>query len=128
MISNPLKHIGRQTEMIGLLYKYGTSDLIRKSGLAQQYASSSNGGDSRRCDANSHDWEKAAGNSSEKVNGAIAKSSEKGTEPEDLSNGLESMGPAFIKLGQLLSTRPDFLSKPYLKALHNFKNTPCVKV
>ena len=37
--------------------------------------------------------------------------------PEDLANDLEKMGPTFIKLGQLLSGRPDLLPEPYLKAL-----------
>src|SRR5689334_21445180 len=37
--------------------------------------------------------------------------------PEDLANDLEAMGPTFIKLGQVLSTRPDVLPEPYLVAL-----------
>jgi ubiquinone biosynthesis protein len=37
--------------------------------------------------------------------------------PEELAGDLEKMGPTFIKLGQLLSSRPDLLSEPYLKAL-----------
>src|SRR3984957_2961877 len=37
--------------------------------------------------------------------------------PEDLANDLEKMGPTFIKFGQLLSSRPDLLPEPYLKAL-----------
>jgi ubiquinone biosynthesis protein len=36
---------------------------------------------------------------------------------EELAADLERMGPTFIKLGQLLSTRPDFLPRPYLEAL-----------
>ncbi|HZU80820.1 MAG TPA: AarF/UbiB family protein [Acidimicrobiales bacterium] len=34
-----------------------------------------------------------------------------------LADDLESMGPAFVKLGQVLSTRPDLLPEPYLEAL-----------
>lgn len=37
--------------------------------------------------------------------------------PEQLAHDLEELGPTFIKLGQLLSTRPDFLPQPYLDAL-----------
>jgi predicted unusual protein kinase regulating ubiquinone biosynthesis (AarF/ABC1/UbiB family) len=37
--------------------------------------------------------------------------------PEELANDLESMGPTFVKLGQLLSSRADLLPEPYLKAL-----------
>jgi predicted unusual protein kinase regulating ubiquinone biosynthesis (AarF/ABC1/UbiB family) len=35
----------------------------------------------------------------------------------ELADDLERMGPTFIKLGQLLSTRPDILPPPYLHAL-----------
>ncbi|MEX2349796.1 MAG: AarF/ABC1/UbiB kinase family protein, partial [Flavobacteriaceae bacterium] len=37
--------------------------------------------------------------------------------PEDLVADLKQMGPTYIKLGQLLSTRPDLLPDAYLKAL-----------
>jgi ubiquinone biosynthesis protein len=37
--------------------------------------------------------------------------------PEDLANDLEKMGPTFVKLGQILSSRADLLPEPYLKAL-----------
>ncbi len=37
--------------------------------------------------------------------------------PEELAADLERLGPAFIKLGQLLSTRADLLPAPYLDAL-----------
>ncbi len=37
--------------------------------------------------------------------------------PEELVRDLEALGPTFIKLGQMLSTRPDLLSQPYLDAL-----------
>ena len=37
--------------------------------------------------------------------------------PEELPADLEKLGPAFIKLGQLLSTRADLLPLPYLEAL-----------
>ena len=38
-------------------------------------------------------------------------------DPEKLARDLESLGPTFIKLGQLLSTRSDLLPGPYLDAL-----------
>ena len=36
---------------------------------------------------------------------------------DDLASDLEKLGPTFIKLGQLLSTRGDLLPQPYLDAL-----------
>jgi len=38
-------------------------------------------------------------------------------EAKSLADDLESLGPTFVKLGQLLSTRPDLLPPPYLAAL-----------
>src|SRR5690554_372114 len=42
--------------------------------------------------------------------------------PEELVNDLKEMGPTYIKLGQLLSTRPDMLPQPYLDALANLQD------
>src|SRR6476646_8154828 len=36
---------------------------------------------------------------------------------ESLATDLEALGPTFVKLGQLLSTRPDLMPPAYLKAL-----------
>jgi predicted unusual protein kinase regulating ubiquinone biosynthesis (AarF/ABC1/UbiB family) len=38
-------------------------------------------------------------------------------DPHELPNDLERLGPTFVKLGQLLSSRPDLLPSPYLKSL-----------
>jgi ubiquinone biosynthesis protein len=37
--------------------------------------------------------------------------------PAQLADDLERMGPTFVKLGQILSSRPDLLPEPYIKAL-----------
>jgi len=48
---------------------------------------------------------------------------ESGTDsPEQLATDLESMGPTFVKLGQILSSRPDLLPEPYLKALSRLQD------
>ncbi|HSL55141.1 MAG TPA: AarF/UbiB family protein [Pyrinomonadaceae bacterium] len=41
---------------------------------------------------------------------------------EDLAKDLEKLGPTFIKLGQLLSTRADLLPGPYLEALERLQD------
>jgi len=108
MIRNPLKNIDRHREMVSLLYKYGTTDIVQKSGLAEQLAESSKDDDGSN--ASSHDWS---------VGGDIEDENRGSTDPspDELARDLENMGPTFIKLGQLLSTRPDFLPEPYLDAL-----------
>ncbi len=40
-----------------------------------------------------------------------------------LACALEELGPCFIKLGQLLSTRPDLLPKDYIQALSRLQST-----
>lgn len=42
--------------------------------------------------------------------------------PEELAKDLRAMGPTYVKLGQLLSTRPDMLPDPYLNALANLQD------
>jgi len=41
---------------------------------------------------------------------------------EELANDLEELGPTFIKLGQLLSTRADFLPPAYMQALSRLQD------
>jgi len=71
-----------------LFWKYGTSD------LASEFAS----------DAMGHEKAPLAPQSGH-------------PDPKELADDLEKMGPTFIKFGQLLSSRPDLLPEPYLKAL-----------
>jgi ubiquinone biosynthesis protein len=81
-------HLKRYKDIALLIWKYGNSD------LAKEFAEEGNGDDKPLLPAKS---------------GQPA--------PEDLADDLEKMGPTFIKFGQLLSSRPDLLPAPYLKAL-----------
>ncbi|HTG44314.1 MAG TPA: AarF/UbiB family protein, partial [Verrucomicrobiae bacterium] len=48
---------------------------------------------------------------------------ERGTvSPAELADDLERMGPTFVKLGQILSSRPDLLPAPYIKALSRLQD------
>jgi ubiquinone biosynthesis protein len=86
-------HLKRYREIAALLWKYGRTD------LAEQMAAQEDFG-----------IEPA-------VVGGGAAAKPGGASPEHLADDLEAMGPTYVKLGQVLSGRPDLLPKPYLDAL-----------
>ena len=45
-----------------------------------------------------------------------------GPPPEELADDLEAMGPTFIKIGQLLSSRSDLIPEEYLKPLERLQD------
>lgn len=45
-----------------------------------------------------------------------------GPPPEELADDLEAMGPTFIKIGQLLSSRSDLIPEEYLKRLERLQD------
>lgn len=81
-------HLKRYKDIAMLFWKYGTSDLAKEFEMEQLK------------EENKALPEKAGS-----------------SKPEELADDLERMGPTFIKFGQLLSSRPDLLPEPYLKAL-----------
>src|SRR5437879_727631 len=81
------ERIKRYKDVVALLIKYSRSDLVQQS-----------------------DLEMGSGQGE-----ALATTAE--PKAEELASDLEKLGPTFIKLGQLLSTRGDLLPEPYLEAL-----------
>ncbi|MDB5035750.1 MAG: hypothetical protein JWQ98_2991 [Chlorobi bacterium] len=92
-ISLKPEHLRRYRDIAKLFLKYGRSDLVKNSGLEDILV----------------DEEKSEGTSDPKA--------------EELAHDLEGMGPIFIKLGQLLSTRADIMPLPYLKALARLQDS-----
>ena len=92
MVSLKTEHLKRYKDVAMLLAKYGRSDLVKQSGLEE----------SLELDESAYE-------------AAVPKA-------EELATDLEKLGPTFIKLGQLLSTRADLLPAPYLSALERLQD------
>ncbi|HEX3250397.1 MAG TPA: AarF/UbiB family protein [Pyrinomonadaceae bacterium] len=87
VVSLKPERLKRYKDVAMLLIKYGRSDLISVAGLEGSVLPDEIAAESEAAPA------------------------------EDLAKDLEKLGPTFIKLGQLLSTRADLLPGPYLDAL-----------
>jgi ubiquinone biosynthesis protein len=87
MVSLKPERLKRYKDVTLLLVKYGRSDLVKQAGLEDHL------------ELSEQDL------------------SETAPEAKELAADLEKLGPTFIKLGQLLSTRADLLPAPYLEAL-----------
>ena len=81
-------HLKRYKDICLLLWKYGRSDLVRQMGM------------------------------DDSIDASEPKTSAPGeVAPEQLADDLEAMGPTYVKLGQVLASRPDLLPEAYLNAL-----------
>jgi predicted unusual protein kinase regulating ubiquinone biosynthesis (AarF/ABC1/UbiB family) len=86
-ISLKPQHLNRYRQIAWLFVKYGRSDLVKDAGLEETL------------EAEQRVTPKEAAKASE------------------LADDLEKLGPTFVKLGQLLSTRVELLPRAYLEAL-----------
>ncbi|MEP6822723.1 MAG: AarF/ABC1/UbiB kinase family protein [Chthoniobacterales bacterium] len=86
-ISLKPQHLKRYRQIAWLLVKYGRSDLAQASGLEETL-----------------DAEQRA-------------TPKEQAKAEELADDLEKLGPTFVKLGQLLSTRVEMMPKAYIEAL-----------
>jgi len=92
VVSLKPERLKRYKDVAMLLIKYGRSDLISVAGLEGSVLPDEMAAESNIAPA------------------------------EDLAKDLEKLGPTFIKLGQLLSTRADLMPGPYLEALSRLQD------
>jgi len=88
------ENVQRYKQIARFLWKYGRSDLVQQLGID---------------DTLSGEDKADASTTSE----ALA---------EQLVDDLEAMGPTYVKLGQMLSTRPDLLPDAYIRALSRLQD------
>lgn len=71
---------------------------------------------------NSHVFNTVVDNAADLDDDEKTESDDSGITPQDFANDLKQMGPVYVKLGQLLSTRPDLLPEEYLDELANLQD------
>ena len=96
MLLSP-KHLPRLAAIVGLFTRYGLRDFAQQQGLLAVLANSD---DDVPPEEIAEQHEHATG----------------------FRNRLVELGPAYIKLGQLLSTRPDLLPPPYITELERLQD------
>jgi len=93
-IGRTYRHLNRYHRILRVLFKYGFDDLIERLHI-DQYLESGMRMINRKQREQVHRYSR----------------------PERLRMALEELGPTFVKLGQLLSTRPDFIPPDFLDEL-----------
>jgi predicted unusual protein kinase regulating ubiquinone biosynthesis (AarF/ABC1/UbiB family) len=91
-ISLKPQHLKRYQQIAWIFMKYGRSDLVKTTGLTEALAAEQRVPPQEAAKAN------------------------------ELASDLEQLGPTFVKVGQLLSTRVELLPPPYLEALSRLQD------
>ncbi len=90
-INKTYRHLNRYQRVLRILFKYGFDDIVERLHIDQYLESGL-----------------------QMINRKPREQIDKLSRPERLRMALEELGPTFIKLGQVLSTRSDFIPPHYL--------------
>jgi ubiquinone biosynthesis protein len=94
VIGRTYRHLNRYRQILAILFKYEFGDLLERLKIDQYIAAGLQAISSKRTDR-----------------------VEKLTRPQRLRMAFEELGPTYIKLGQVLSTRPDLVPVDFLNEL-----------
>ena len=94
VIGRTYRHLNRYRQIVAILFKYGFGDLLERLRVDQYIEAGLQALTKKRVEP-----------------------VEKLTRPQRLRMAFEELGPSYIKLGQILSTRPDLVPADYLAEL-----------
>ncbi len=94
VIGRTYRHLNRYRQIVAILFKYGFGDLLNRLSIDQYIEAGLQAISKKRVERD-----------------------EKLTRPQRMRMAFEELGPTYIKLGQILSTRPDLVPANYLAEL-----------
>jgi ubiquinone biosynthesis protein len=99
VVGRTYRHVRRYKEIVSILIKYGFGDVVDALNVKQYIETG---------------WQKISGKQPDQI--------EKLSRPERVRMALEELGPTFVKLGQILSTRPDLIPLDYVRELSKLQD------
>lgn len=93
-----MRNLGRSQEIVSVFVRYGFGDVLQRLGISQYFTSASEPADSADSDQSPR------------------------TSAARFRLALEDLGGAFVKLGQILSTRPDILPRNWIEELSRLQD------
>jgi ubiquinone biosynthesis protein len=99
LLGRTYRHVKRYKEIVSILVKYGFGDIVDALKIREHIE---------------FGWQKLSGKQPEQM--------EKLSRPERVRMAMEELGPTFVKLGQILSTRPDLIPLEYVQELSKLQD------
>jgi len=92
-VNRTLRRVNRYSEILGVLVRYGFADMVRKIDGGVRFRS-------KNLQRQKGNW----------------------TRPKRMRRALEELGPTFVKIGQLLSHRPDILASDWITEFEKLRS------